>query len=66
MRFLFSQSAILLFPAEKHIAASRTKGVVGMTGRATPTAPNANRINPNMVRIRFLTTIFAGQIGQRS
>jgi len=55
---LRSQTANLLFPAEKQIAARRTKGVVGKTGNAMPTAPKNKHMNPNTVNKIFFINLF--------
>ena len=54
MRFSLNHLANFSLLAEKQIAASKIKGVVGKTGKATPTAPSAKQINPEIVSTIFL------------
>ena len=43
----------------KHAAANKINGVVGITGKTTPTIPNNNAINPPTINnnLRVLDTV---------
>ena len=46
--------ARILGDEEKHAKEANTKGVVGQTGKISPTAPNPRNENPRLVRINDL------------
>ena len=60
--WFMSQSYSLRFPRINRAAASNSSGVVGSTGRKTPSMPRPREISPNIVRSIFIDSFADAKI----